>query len=68
MIFDNILNRKIPWPRVPDDMSYEAKDLIDRLVGNFFSFQLNCIAGLSPVYILSKLLKPFLGTFCTSFM
>ncbi|XP_010914243.1 probable serine/threonine protein kinase IRE4 isoform X2 [Elaeis guineensis] len=32
MIFENILNRKIPWPHVPDDMSYEAKDLIDRLL------------------------------------
>ncbi|XP_008809595.1 probable serine/threonine protein kinase IRE4 [Phoenix dactylifera] len=32
MIFQNILNRKIPWPHVPDDMSYEAKDLIDRLL------------------------------------
>lgn len=32
MIFENILNRKIPWPRVPYDMSYEAKDLIDRLL------------------------------------
>ncbi|OAY71222.1 putative serine/threonine protein kinase IRE4 [Ananas comosus] len=32
IIFDNILNRKIPWPAVPDDMSYEAKDLIDRLL------------------------------------
>lgn len=34
IIFDNILNRKIPWPAVPDDMSYEAKDLIDRFVCN----------------------------------
>ncbi|XP_006856075.2 probable serine/threonine protein kinase IRE4 isoform X2 [Amborella trichopoda] len=33
-IFDNILNRKIPWPRIPDDMSYTAKDLIDRLLDN----------------------------------
>ncbi|XP_078178147.1 putative serine/threonine protein kinase IRE4 isoform X2 [Carex rostrata] len=32
MIFDNILNRRIPWPAVPNDMSYEAKDLIDRLL------------------------------------
>ncbi|PKA59924.1 Serine/threonine-protein kinase [Apostasia shenzhenica] len=32
MIFDNILNRKIPWPQIPDDMSHEAKDLIDRLL------------------------------------
>lgn len=32
MIFDNILNRKIPWPHVPDDMSHEAKDLIDRFL------------------------------------
>eukprot|EP01018_Ginkgo_biloba_P037301 Gb_25063 [translate_table: standard] len=32
IIFDNILNRKIPWPRVPDDMSYEARDLIDKLL------------------------------------
>ncbi|KAF9587037.1 hypothetical protein IFM89_039723 [Coptis chinensis] len=31
-IFDNILNRNIPWPRVPDEMSYEASDLIDRLL------------------------------------
>uniref|UniRef100_A0A5B7BF23 non-specific serine/threonine protein kinase n=1 Tax=Davidia involucrata TaxID=16924 RepID=A0A5B7BF23_DAVIN len=32
IIFDNILNRKIPWPSVPDDMSYEAQDLIDRFL------------------------------------
>lgn len=31
-IFDNILNRKIPWPRVPEEMSYEAYDLIDKLL------------------------------------
>ncbi|KAI4352098.1 hypothetical protein L6164_006384 [Bauhinia variegata] len=31
-IFDNILNRKIPWPRVPEEMSLEAQDLIDRLL------------------------------------
>ncbi|KAF3437833.1 hypothetical protein FNV43_RR20589 [Rhamnella rubrinervis] len=31
-IFDNILNRKIPWPRVPEEMSPEAHDLIDRLL------------------------------------
>ncbi|KAI4329982.1 hypothetical protein MLD38_028300 [Melastoma candidum] len=31
-IFDNILNRNIPWPRVPQDMSHEAQDLIDRLL------------------------------------
>jgi serine/threonine protein kinase len=31
-IFDNILNRKIPWPEVPDEMSLEAHDLIDRLL------------------------------------
>ncbi|KAL9170044.1 hypothetical protein ABFS82_04G118100 [Erythranthe guttata] len=31
-IFDNILNRKIPWPSVPDEMSLEAHDLIDRLL------------------------------------
>ncbi|KAK2664569.1 hypothetical protein Ddye_003143 [Dipteronia dyeriana] len=31
-IFDNILNRKIPWPQVPDEMSPEAHDLIDRLL------------------------------------
>ncbi|CAK9142824.1 unnamed protein product [Ilex paraguariensis] len=32
IIFNNILNRKIPWPSVPTDMSYEAKDLIDRFL------------------------------------
>lgn len=31
-IFDNILNRNIPWPRVPEEMSVEAQDLIDRLL------------------------------------
>lgn len=31
-IFDNILNRNIPWPRVPEEMSFEAKHLIDRLL------------------------------------
>ncbi|MCD7446997.1 putative serine/threonine protein kinase ireh1 [Datura stramonium] len=31
-IFDNILNRKIPWPLVPEEMSAEAQDLIDRLL------------------------------------
>ncbi|KAK7251743.1 hypothetical protein RIF29_35201 [Crotalaria pallida] len=31
-IFDNILNRKIPWPQVPEEMSPEAHDLIDRLL------------------------------------
>ncbi|KAG8638492.1 hypothetical protein MANES_14G034300v8 [Manihot esculenta] len=28
-IFDNIMNRDIPWPRVPEEMSCEAYDLID---------------------------------------
>ncbi|XP_073137128.1 probable serine/threonine protein kinase IRE4 isoform X2 [Henckelia pumila] len=32
IIFDNILNRKIPWPSVPTEMSFEAQDLIDRLL------------------------------------
>lgn len=32
IIFDNILNRKIPWPSVPTYMSLEAQDLIDRLL------------------------------------
>ncbi|CAH9143977.1 unnamed protein product [Cuscuta epithymum] len=31
-IFENILNRKIPWPRVPDEMSSEAENLIDCLL------------------------------------
>ncbi|TKY44812.1 serine/threonine protein kinase IREH1 [Spatholobus suberectus] len=31
-IFDNILNRKIPWPAVPEEMSPETQDLIDRLL------------------------------------
>ncbi|XP_073526065.1 uncharacterized protein [Phyllobates terribilis] len=31
-IFDNIMNRDIPWPKVPEEMSYEAYDLIDKLL------------------------------------
>ncbi|KAG0480236.1 hypothetical protein HPP92_011094 [Vanilla planifolia] len=32
MIFDNILNCKIPWPHVPEEMSPEAQDLIEKLL------------------------------------
>ncbi|KAI3965471.1 hypothetical protein MKW92_042780 [Papaver armeniacum] len=31
-IFDNIMNRDIPWPYVPEEMSHEAFDLIDQLL------------------------------------
>ncbi|XP_039124244.1 probable serine/threonine protein kinase IRE [Dioscorea cayenensis subsp. rotundata] len=31
-IFDNIMNRDIPWPKVPEEMSYEAHDVIDKLL------------------------------------
>ncbi|KAK6936336.1 Protein kinase domain [Dillenia turbinata] len=31
-IFDNILNRDMPWPKVPEEMSYEAYDLINKLL------------------------------------
>lgn len=37
VIFDNILNKNIPWPSVPSDMSSEAQDLIDRLADDFFT-------------------------------
>lgn len=32
IIFDNILNRNIPWPAVSEYISSEAQDLIDRYV------------------------------------
>jgi len=31
-IFQNILKRDIPWPDIPDEMSLNAKDLIDSLL------------------------------------
>ncbi|KAK3267754.1 hypothetical protein CYMTET_23709 [Cymbomonas tetramitiformis] len=31
-IFNNILDRNLAWPAVPEDMSYEAKDLIEQLL------------------------------------
>ncbi|KAM7273997.1 hypothetical protein ACFE04_028661 [Oxalis oulophora] len=31
-IFDNIMNRDIPWPREQDALSHEATDLIDKLL------------------------------------
>ncbi|KAK7263837.1 hypothetical protein RJT34_31434 [Clitoria ternatea] len=31
-IFDNIINREIPWPKVPEEISYEAYDLINKLL------------------------------------
>ncbi|KAG9452438.1 hypothetical protein H6P81_005342 [Aristolochia fimbriata] len=32
IIFDNIMNRDITWPRVPEEISYEAYDLINKLL------------------------------------
>lgn len=26
------MNREIPWPRVPEELSFEAYDLIDKLL------------------------------------
>ncbi|KAL0400881.1 UNVERIFIED_CONTAM: putative serine/threonine protein kinase IRE [Sesamum latifolium] len=31
-IFNNIINRDIPWPKIPQEMSYEASDLINKLL------------------------------------
>ncbi|KAL5699611.1 non-specific serine/threonine protein kinase [Ranunculus cassubicifolius] len=31
-IFDNIMNRDIPWPRVPEEISFQAYDLIHKLL------------------------------------
>ncbi|KAK9063252.1 hypothetical protein SSX86_017122 [Deinandra increscens subsp. villosa] len=31
-VFANIMNRDIPWPKVPEEMSYEAYDLINQLL------------------------------------
>ncbi|KAG0501738.1 hypothetical protein HPP92_001810 [Vanilla planifolia] len=31
-IFDNIMNRDIPWPQVPEEMSFDAYDLINKLL------------------------------------
>ncbi|KAI9081544.1 hypothetical protein K1719_036463 [Acacia pycnantha] len=31
-IFDKIINRDIQWPNIPEEMSYEAYDLIDKLL------------------------------------
>ncbi|KAL6643878.1 hypothetical protein ACP70R_018644 [Stipagrostis hirtigluma subsp. patula] len=32
IIFDNIMNREIPWPHVPEELSFEAYDLINKLL------------------------------------
>ena len=32
IIFDNIMNREIPWPQVPEELSFEAYDLINKYV------------------------------------
>ncbi|PON56239.1 cGMP-dependent kinase [Parasponia andersonii] len=31
-VFDNIINRDIPWPKSPEEMTHEAYDLIDKLL------------------------------------
>ncbi|KAD5961289.1 hypothetical protein E3N88_12762 [Mikania micrantha] len=33
-IFANIMNRDIPWPKVPEDISEDAYDLIDKLLSD----------------------------------
>ncbi|KAF6166614.1 hypothetical protein GIB67_005476 [Kingdonia uniflora] len=35
IIFENILNTKTPWPDVPNDMSHEAQDLINRFLTHY---------------------------------
>eukprot|EP01135_Chromosphaera_perkinsii_P003648 Nk52_evm27s250 gene=Nk52_evmTU27s250 len=32
LVFQHILNRDIPWPLVPEEMSYSAKEIIDSLL------------------------------------
>lgn len=29
-IFNNIINRVVPWPKIPEEMSYEAYHLINK--------------------------------------
>ncbi|CAI9295746.1 unnamed protein product [Lactuca saligna] len=31
-VFANIMNRDIPWPKIPEEMSFEAYDLINKLL------------------------------------
>ncbi|KAF8044283.1 hypothetical protein BT93_A2312 [Corymbia citriodora subsp. variegata] len=31
-IFDNVMNRDIPWPKVPEEISFEAYELINKLL------------------------------------
>ncbi|XP_059449070.1 8-amino-7-oxononanoate synthase-like [Corylus avellana] len=31
-VFDNIINRDIPWPKIPEEMSNEAYDLVDKFL------------------------------------
>ncbi|PIN13909.1 Microtubule-associated serine/threonine kinase [Handroanthus impetiginosus] len=31
-IFNNIINKDIPWPKIPEEMTYEAADLINKLL------------------------------------
>ncbi|XP_021842212.2 probable serine/threonine protein kinase IRE isoform X1 [Spinacia oleracea] len=31
-IFDNIMNHDVPWPKIPEEMSHEAYDLINKLL------------------------------------
>ncbi|KAI3690557.1 hypothetical protein L2E82_48648 [Cichorium intybus] len=31
-VFGNIMNRDIPWPKIPEEMSFEAYDLINNLL------------------------------------
>lgn len=53
-IFDNILNRKVPWPPVPSDMTYEAQDLINRLVIRLLTFDvviMACNFDLATFYV-----------------
>ena len=47
-VFENILNRQMKWPRVPQEMSHIAHDFIDALLASEPSERLGC-GGVSEV-------------------
>ncbi|KAG1368160.1 hypothetical protein COCNU_14G006280 [Cocos nucifera] len=63
-IFDDIMNCGIPWPQVPEEMSYEAHDLIDKgfSEGKVHNRLLReCIAEFEPFYFVIRWMKSVKG-------
>uniref|UniRef100_A0A0R0IJQ1 non-specific serine/threonine protein kinase n=1 Tax=Glycine max TaxID=3847 RepID=A0A0R0IJQ1_SOYBN len=53
-IFDNIINRDIQWPKIPEEISFEAYDLINKLLNENPVQRLGATGATEVSYLLVK--------------